>query len=111
MKAKRIIVSEVSIRRSQFFHSRRHFSSQEMLRSTTQRFGMTAKVWSSLRLATSVCASHAYPRGSGFSYFTGQPFRSGSFPRDRKVGSVGLGKKRSIGPAHPLGNYEIIAFT
>lgn len=35
--------------RSQFFHSRRLFSSQTKLRSTTQRLGMTLKVCSSLR--------------------------------------------------------------
>ena len=49
MKASRIIEREVESLRSQFFHSLRHFSSHEMLLSTTQRFGMTAKVWSSLR--------------------------------------------------------------
>ncbi len=37
--------------RSQFFHSRRFFSSQAKLRSTTQRFGMTLKVGNSLRFA------------------------------------------------------------
>lgn len=37
--------------RSQFFHRRRHFSIQAKDRSTTQRWGMTAKVCSSLRLA------------------------------------------------------------
>ena len=35
--------------RSQFFHSRRFFSNQAKLRSTTQRFGMTLKVCNSLR--------------------------------------------------------------
>ncbi len=38
---------------SQFFHSRRHFSSQAKDRSTTQRFGSTTKVCSSLRFTTS----------------------------------------------------------
>lgn len=37
--------------RSQLFRSRRFFSRQAKLRSTTQRFGMTLKVCSSLRLA------------------------------------------------------------
>jgi len=37
--------------RSQFFHRRRHFSIQAKDRSTTQRWGMTAKVCNSLRLA------------------------------------------------------------
>lgn len=34
--------------RSQFFHSRRFFSNQAKLRSTTQRLGMTLKACSSL---------------------------------------------------------------
>ena len=38
---------------SQFFHSRRHFSSQAKDRSTTQRFGSTTKVCASLRFTTS----------------------------------------------------------
>ena len=38
---------------SQFFHSRRHFSSQAKDRSTIQRFGSTTKVCSSLRFTTS----------------------------------------------------------
>jgi hypothetical protein len=37
--------------RSQFFHKRRHFSIHANDRSTTQRWGITAKVCSSLRLA------------------------------------------------------------
>ena len=37
--------------RSQFFHSRLFFSNHAKLRSTTQRWGMTLKVCSSLRLA------------------------------------------------------------
>lgn len=42
--------------RSQFFHSLRHFSSQAKERSTTQRFGSTAKACSSLRLTTCTVA-------------------------------------------------------
>jgi len=38
--------------RSQFFHKRRHFSSQAKDRSTIHRCGITLKVCSSLRLAT-----------------------------------------------------------
>ena len=38
---------------SQFFQSRRHFSSQAKDRSTTHRFGSTTKVCSSLRFTTS----------------------------------------------------------
>jgi hypothetical protein len=41
--------------RSQFFHNRLFFSNQPKLRSTTQRWGMTANVCSSLRLATGTC--------------------------------------------------------
>lgn len=37
--------------RSQFFQRRRHLSIQANDRSTTQRWGMTAKVCDSLRLA------------------------------------------------------------
>jgi hypothetical protein len=42
----------VLICRSQFFQSRWHFSSQAKERSTTQRFGITAKVGNSLHRAT-----------------------------------------------------------
>jgi hypothetical protein len=38
MKAKRIMASDEASWRSQFFQSRRHFSSHEIVRSTTQRF-------------------------------------------------------------------------
>jgi len=38
--------------RSQFFHSLRHLSSHANDRSTIHRFGMTSKVWSALRWAT-----------------------------------------------------------
>ena len=41
---------------SQFFQSRRHFSSQANDRSTTHRFGSTTKVCSSLRFTTSTAA-------------------------------------------------------
>ena len=41
---------------SQFFQSRRHFSSQAKDRSTTHRFGSTTKVCSSLRFTTSTAA-------------------------------------------------------
>src|SRR5574344_39680 len=43
----RLVLSQ----RSQFFHSRRFFSSQAKLRSTIQRLGMTLKVCNSLLLA------------------------------------------------------------
>ncbi len=46
----------VLILRSQFFHKRRHFSSQPKERSTTQRWGNTAKVCSSVRLTTCTLA-------------------------------------------------------
>jgi putative PIN family toxin of toxin-antitoxin system len=38
---------------SQFFHKRRHFSSQAKERSTTQRFGSTTNLCNSFRLTTS----------------------------------------------------------
>jgi len=43
----------VLIVRSQFFHNLRHFSSQAKERSTTHLLGITLKVCSSLRFATS----------------------------------------------------------
>jgi hypothetical protein len=51
-KAKWIICRLVFSLRSQFFHSRRHFSSQPKDRSTIQRLGSTTNVCSSLRLTT-----------------------------------------------------------
>lgn len=58
MKARRIIARDEASFRSQFFQSlRRHFSNHEMARSTTHLFGITAKVCSSLLLATSTSAS------------------------------------------------------
>ena len=42
--------------RSQFFQSRLFFSNQEKLRSTTHRFGNTAKRCNSFRLAISTSA-------------------------------------------------------
>src|SRR6059058_2595364 len=48
----RLVVSFLS----QFFHNRRHFSSQENDRSTTPRFGSTTKVWSSFLFTTSTVA-------------------------------------------------------
>jgi len=50
--AKWIICRLVFSLRSQFFQSRRHFSSQPKDRSTIQRLGSTANVCSSLRLTT-----------------------------------------------------------
>lgn len=44
MKASRIMASDEASWLSKFFHSLRHFSSQEIVRSTTQRLGITAKV-------------------------------------------------------------------
>ncbi len=52
-KAKTTIWRLVFSLRSQFFQSLRHFSSHPKQRSTTQRLGITANLWSSLRLATS----------------------------------------------------------
>jgi hypothetical protein len=48
----RLVVSFLS----QFFHNRRHVSSQENDRSTTHRFGSTTKVWSSFLFTTSTVA-------------------------------------------------------
>ncbi len=42
MKAMRVMAREEASFRSPFFQSRRHFFSQEIVRSTIQRFGMTA---------------------------------------------------------------------
>ena len=55
-KAKLTNCRLVLSRRSVFFQSLRHFSNQAKDRSTTQRWGMTAKVCSSLRLATCTVA-------------------------------------------------------
>jgi len=44
--------------RSQFFHKRLFLSCQAKLRSTIQRFGVTLKVCSSLRLATCAHIMH-----------------------------------------------------
>ncbi len=55
-KANTTICKLVFIFLSQFFHSRRHFSIQPNERSTTQRFGITANLCNSLRLATSTVA-------------------------------------------------------
>ena len=48
--------------RSQFFHHLRHFSNQANEHSTTQRLGSTAKVRSSLRLATVTWPPEGYVR-------------------------------------------------
>lgn len=57
MRKATTIICRLALRvRSQFFHSLRHFSSQEKLLSTTQRFGITTKVCNSFRLAISVVA-------------------------------------------------------
>ena len=55
-KAKTIICRPVLNLRSQFFQSRLFFSNQEKLRSTTHRFGNTAKRCNSFRLTTSTSA-------------------------------------------------------
>ncbi len=47
--------------RLRFFHSRRFFSSQAKLHSTTQRLGITVEVCNSLRLAICTCIAHARP--------------------------------------------------
>lgn len=57
--------------RSQFFHSRRFFSSHAKLRSTIQRLGMTAKARSSLRLA--ICTVTCSPRISRTPRSNGRP--------------------------------------
>lgn len=44
MKARRILASDEGSWRSVFFQSPRHFSGGEIVGSTTQRFGMTAKL-------------------------------------------------------------------
>ncbi len=56
MKASTTICRLVLSFLSQFFQSRRHFSSQAKDRSTTHRFGSTTKVCSSLRFTTSTAA-------------------------------------------------------
>ena len=56
MKASTTICRLVLSFLSQFFQSRRHFSSQAKDRSTTHRFGSTTKVCSSLRFTTSTVA-------------------------------------------------------
>ena len=56
MKASTTICRLVLSFLSQFFQSRRHFSSQAKDRSTTHRFGSTTKVCSSLRCTTSTAA-------------------------------------------------------
>ena len=55
-KAKATICRLVPNLRSQFFQSRLFFSNQEKLRSTTHRFGNTAKRCNSFRLAISTSA-------------------------------------------------------
>ena len=57
---------------SQFFQSRRHFSSQAKDRSTTHRFGSTTKVCSSLRFTTSTEAPNrpCHRSGKGLSGVT-----------------------------------------
>ena len=55
-KAKATICRLVLNLRSQFFQSRQFFSNQEKLRSTTHRFGNTAKRCNSFRLAISTSA-------------------------------------------------------
>ena len=55
-KAKATICRLVLNLRSQFFQSRLFFSNQEKLRSTTHRFGNTAKRCNSFRLAISTSA-------------------------------------------------------
>ena len=56
MKASTAICRLVLSFLSQFFQSRRHFSSQAKDRSTTHRFGSTTKVCSSLRFTTATAA-------------------------------------------------------
>ena len=56
MKAKTTICKLVLNLRSQFCQSRLFFSNQEKLRSTTHRFGNTAKRCNSFRLAISTSA-------------------------------------------------------
>ena len=55
-KASTTICKLVLIFLSQFFHNHRHFSNQPNDLSTTQRFGITANLCNSLRLATSTVA-------------------------------------------------------
>ncbi len=63
----RLVLSQ----RSQFFHSRRFFSSQAKLRSTIQRLGITLNVCSSLRLA--ICTATCSPRMSWTPWANGRP--------------------------------------
>ena len=56
MKASTSICRLVLSFLSQFFQSRRHFSSQAKDRSTTHRFGSATKVCSLLRFTTSTAA-------------------------------------------------------
>ena len=69
MKASTTICRLVLSFLSQFFQSRRHFSSQAKDRSTTHRFGSTTKVCSSLRFTTSTEAPNrpytAVAKGQG----------------------------------------------
>ena len=58
MKASTTICRLVLSFLSQFFQSRRHFSSQAKDRSTTHRFGSATKVCSSLRFTTSTEELH-----------------------------------------------------
>ncbi len=67
-KARTTICRLVLSFRSQFFQSRRHFSSQAKDRSTTHLFGSTTKVCSSLRFTTSTAAPNRLhtPAAKGF---------------------------------------------
>ena len=56
---------------SQFFHNRLFFSNQAKLRSTTQRWGITLNVCSSLRLA--ICTATCPPRMSWTPWANGRP--------------------------------------
>jgi hypothetical protein len=56
INARTVICSVLCIFRSQFFHSRRYFSSHPNVRSTTHRFGSTANLCGSLRFTTSTSA-------------------------------------------------------
>ena len=56
---------------SQFFHNRLFFSNQAKLRSTTQRWGITLNVCSSLRLA--ICTATCPPRMSWTPWVNGRP--------------------------------------
>ena len=56
---------------SQFFHNRLFFSNQAKLRSTTQRWGITLNVCSSLRMA--ICTATCPPRMSWTPWANGRP--------------------------------------